>query len=170
MTKVYTIQFSDDDNINEIMGVYDSLESAQKQVCYLMMDWISCNSYENEAEYKSDIKKINGHVRKSEYQEAIEAFGEWVSYNDLNCYYNYGGNNVDIYANTPMIFDDSLFEDDTSNDADVVASVSGGVYKPTTCGAICRTCNQSNEHAYATHDDGTYECYSCRSMKEIFNK
>lgn len=47
-------------------------------------------------------------------------------------------------------------------------NTSKNAYKASSSGASCRRCPTTSEYAYADRPDGTYLCYSCKGMLQVF--
>ena len=166
----YILEWSYPYSGENYINIFDSEEAALKQACSEIVDHIN-ETFDLFGDKEcilvaTDIQRL---LDNSNYSDVVNY---WNSSN-INCdtdhsqYWNIYHRKIktdsDIYSigkiNFPNLSDENEIEEESKPN----------IFVATESGAKCRCCNNYNEYAYADNVNGTYECYSCRSMKNIFS-
>jgi len=169
---VWILEWSYPYDSDSYVTVFDSEENALKQACADIVDHINETlDVIGDQEHNLLATDIQTYLDNNEYAKAVRY---WNS-SDVNCdddrsqYWNVYERNVKTVSDLGSIGKIHLPKQDIDSDDEPVKNIKNNIFVATECGARCRCCNNYNEYTYADNVDGTYECYSCRSMRNIFS-
>lgn len=152
--------------------VFATEADATSSACYDMMeevrDWDLSDS-----DLEEVAKRINDYVLVGDYKQALREFN--------NNQGNSGSENAMyffVYERQPIvggknprtiIFQDTEEDEGEDEEEDEEEDAPETPYTASIPGATCRgPCGHFSEYAYADRRDGTYCCYSCKMMSQVF--
>lgn len=127
---------------------------------------------------------INNLISAGQYRDALDYWNSSSVNTDSDGaqYWNVYEKEIYDYTKSPNITifapdhftalldeeDEDEDEDDDDEEEAPVTAPSPQPYQAIAPGATCRKCQNPNEHAYADRPDGTYCCYQCKMLSQVF--
>lgn len=170
---VWILEWSYPYDSDSYIDIFDSEENALKQACADIVDHINETlDVIGDQEHNLLATDIQTYLDNNEYAKAVRYWNssEVNCDNDHSQYWNVYEREVKTISDLVTIGSIHLPDQDIDyEDEDSKTTAKENIFIATECGAKCRCCINYNEYAYADKSDGTYECYSCRSMRNIFS-
>ncbi len=165
----WIVEWQQPDEYEYMVTLFARESDAYMQAAHDMMEDVMSWDL-SDPDIEAVAHRINDYVLAGDYKSALreynddqgEAGGEGAQY-----WYVYE-RKENVGARTPgtIIFQDSD-EDEEEDEEEEEAPETP--YTASAPGATCRgPCGQKSEYAYADRKDGTYCCYSCKMMSQVF--
>ena len=171
---VWTLEYQDPNDVsNNTNTVWDSERAAQKQVCHYIMNEGSNWDIED-PDMEAVARRINDAVACGDYKQALSeyndnSYGDHYYVNETDLQSMSDADEPDLITFSDPDEDEDSEEEDESDDDEGLMPYEPANYRATSPGATCRgPCKQVSPDAYADQVDGTYVCYSCKYMKQVF--
>jgi hypothetical protein len=164
---VWIVEWTQPGQSSVKVTAFDTEEYALVATCASLMqrvrsDWDLTNS-----DYQARAYLISDACASLNWKEAIRLFNEWEGDGDYEYMHQYR-----VYSRTPVtqlpVVHLLRSLPATAIPAQPIVAVPWKASKP---GATCRgPCKQVSTDAYADQPDGTFCCYQCKYMSQVFGK
>jgi len=149
----------------------DAFMQVAHDIMEQVMDWDLSDS-----DIEAIARSINDYVSVGDYKNALSKFNDDQATLDTDqeqFFFVYERKeNIGAQAPNLIIFSDvDEDEEDEEEDEDetIPPTARSGDFKTSVPGATCRgPCGNYNPDAYADMSDGTYCCYQCKLMSQVF--
>lgn len=179
--KVWTVEWSFPSNCDSGVTVWDSEDAANKQACTEILDDVQNWDF-SDSDVKDCAKRINDYVANGDLKAAVREYNDWQAEQDYEYQQFFSITQRDIQTNpgTPslILFDDDdddccgcdcCGNEDCGGDCEDDDCDDNEPFVATHAGATCRgPCGLYSEFAYADCYEGTFVCYQCKMMSQVF--
>jgi hypothetical protein len=167
---VWIVDWSQPEQFDHKITAWATEADALMQAAHDIMEEVS-NWDLSDPDAEAVARKINDFVSVGDYRQALIAFNDDQSDQgtDTAMYFHVYERPELIGAQRPntIIFMDKDEDDEEEDEEEEEAPETP--YTATVPGATCRgPCGQRNDYAYADKRDGTYCCYQCKMMAQVF--
>lgn len=164
---VWIVEWSFEGEIN--ISCWSTKNEALSQAAFEIMDLINFDWDLSDPDIETIAREINGFCLNGDYESAVMTFNE--SQDGLNSptYYAVYERPILVGVKKPNLILFADPPDDDEEEEEEAPPTPRQPYQATTPGATCRgPCGNYNEHAYADMPNGTFCCYQCKMMSQIF--
>ena len=173
MTLIYTSNEESSEDNEKDSTFFDNKDAALQHACQRALELIERQWDMDDESQRDSAKEIERYIRNGSYQTALRDFNDIESNRDYPCSLYISGP-TGINSSSPAInfIDWSQYECNGEDDEEECDEEEEDEtpFVATSPGATCRgPCQSHSMDAYADQRDGTFLCYQCKLMKQVFS-
>lgn len=164
---VWIVEWTQPGQSSVKVTAFDSEDYALVATCASLMHRVSTDWDLGDIDCKTRAYAISDACATLNWQEAIRLFNDWEGDGDFEYMHHYRVYSRVPQTQVPVVH---LLRPLPINAAPATP-VATTPWKATKPGATCRgPCKQVSTDAYADQPDGTFCCYQCKFMSQVFGK
>lgn len=170
---VWIVEWTEPNQGEVSVSVWDSEKEARKSACHDILVEIGDAWDLDDEDIKQTAMDINGAVGSRDYKRAMQLFYDFQCDNSDYEYVQFWQvyeRPLKTRADEPalLMFSDPD-EEEEEDEEEELEDEEEEVYQATSPGATCRgPCGNFSPDAYADQRDGTFCCYQCKMMSQVF--
>jgi hypothetical protein len=152
---------------------YSTEDDALKSACNDMLESLPDAWDLDDADGKANARTLNDLVANGSYRAAINEYADFESENnnyEYGQYWSVYERKVNSFPGLPNLLALADPDQDEEEEEEEDDEEDEETYQASSPGATCRgpNCGYVSPDAYADKRDGTYVCYQCKMMSQVF--